>query len=207
MRTVRHTLTPVVVLGCVLTLSACGSSSDATSKTAAAPTTASAGSKSPAAFNATDVRFTQGMLPHHMQAVRNAMIEVAMGSDSKVKAIAQQILQEQNKEITTMRGFLQEFGAAEKPAPADQQAVWDANTAELRSAATPAARDVIFLTNMVPHHSAAIPMAQNEIALGSYAPAKELATNIKTTQRMEIKTMNMMIRARTAAASATTSGK
>ncbi len=176
MRTVRHTLTPAVVLGCVLTLSACGSSSDATSKTATAPTTASAGSKSPAAFDATDVRFTQGMLPHHMQAVRNAVIEVAMGSDSKVKAIAQQILQE--------------FGAAEKPAPADQQAVWDANTSELRSAATPAARDVIFLTNMVPHHSAAIPMAQNEIALGSYAPAKELAMNIKTTQRMEIKTMN-----------------
>jgi uncharacterized protein (DUF305 family) len=207
MRTVRHTLTPAVVLGCVLTLSACGSSSDATSKTAAAPTTASAGSQSPAAYNATDVRFTQGMLPHHMQAVRNAMIEVAMGSDSKVKAIAQHILQEQNKEIITMRGFLQKFGAAEKPAPADQQAVWDANTAELRSAATPTARDVIFLTNMVPHHSAAIPMAQNEIALGSYAPAKELAMNIKTTQRMEIKTMNMMIRARTAAASATTSGK
>lgn len=206
MRIVRHTLAPAVVLGCVLALSACGSSSGTTSKPAAAPTTASAGLGSPAAYNDTDVRFTQGMLPHHMQAVRNSVIEVAMGGDSKVKAIAQQILGEQNKEITTMRGFLQVFGAAEKPAPADQQAVWDANTAELRSARTPQARDVIFLTNMVPHHSAAIPMAQNELTLGSYAPAKELAMNIKSAQRMEIKTMNMIIRSRAAAASGTTTG-
>ena len=33
-----------------------------------------------AAFNDVDVRFTQGMVPHHMQVVRYAEIEIAMGA-------------------------------------------------------------------------------------------------------------------------------
>ncbi len=149
------------------------------------------------AFNDTDVRFTQSMLPHHMQASRNATIELATGGDAKVKAIAQRILDTQTAEIAKMQGLLAEFGvSAGQPSP-EQQAVWDANTADLKAAATPAERDVVFLTNMVPHHAAAIPMAQNEIDLGSYAPAKELARAIQTTQRREIKEMNALIRSRT----------
>ncbi len=88
-----------------------------------------------------------------MQAVRNAEIEIAMGAAPEVKVVAQKILTEQKKEIATMQGFLKTFGASEKEAPADQQAVWDKNTADLRAAATPQARDVVFLTNMVPHLS------------------------------------------------------
>lgn len=205
MRTLQKITLPALALGSALALSACGASSGTSSKAAAGSAAAPSSTSSP--FNETDVRFTQSMLPHHMQAVRNSKIEIAMGGDAKVKVIAQQILAEQNKEIATMRGFLTTFGAPEKPAPADQQAAWDANTSELRSAATPAVRDVIFLTDMVPHHAAAIPMAQNEVVLGRYAPATELAMNIKTVQRLEIKNMNMLIRLRTQAASAVTTGK
>lgn len=173
-----------------LAFAGCGSSE----KTASSPAPAA---KKAAAFNGVDVRFTQGMLPHHMQAVRNAKIEIAMGEASEVKAIAEKILAAQEKEIATMQGFLKTFGAQEKAAPADQQAVWDKNTADLRTAASPAARDVVFLTNMVPHHSAAIPMAQLDIKMGKFPAAQALATQIKTSQRMEIVEMNKLIRART----------
>lgn len=202
MRRTRHALTPAVALVATLALSACGSDgADTTASTSsAAPASSEAPSSEAAAFNDTDVRFTQSMLPHHMQAVRNSEIEIAMGKDPEVKAVAQKILDQQLKEIETMRGFLEVFDAPEKAAPTDQQAVWDKNTADLRAAATPEERDVIFLTNMVPHHSAAVPMSQVEITLGSYQPGIELAMEIKQTQRMEIKEMNMMIRARTAAA-------
>lgn len=135
------------------------------------------------------------MLPHHMQAVRNAETEIEMGSDPEVNAIAEKILGDQEQEIATMRDFLEEFDAEEVEPPADQQAIWDRNTEDLRNAATPEMRDLIFLTNMVPHHSAAIPMAQTEIELGGYEPAIELAEMIKSTQGMEIMEMNMMIRA------------
>jgi uncharacterized protein (DUF305 family) len=134
-----------------------------------------------------------------MQAVRNAQIELATGQAPEVKAIAQKILTEQQKEIMTMQGFLQTFGASQMPAPADQQAVWDKNTNDLRNAATSEQRDVVFLTNMVPHHAAAVPMAQTEIELGKYPSAQDLAKSIKTSQRMEIVDMNQMIRARTSA--------
>ncbi|MGI8846341.1 MAG: DUF305 domain-containing protein, partial [Thermoleophilaceae bacterium] len=97
-----------------LAFAGCGSSE----KTASSPAPAAK-----EAFNGVDVRFTQGMLPHHMQAVRNAKIEIAMGKAPEVKAIAEKILAEQEKEIATMQGFLKTFGAQEKAAPADQQAV------------------------------------------------------------------------------------
>ncbi len=193
MRTARRTTILALTLTSGLVLAGCNGSD---SSTAAGPSS-TAGTDQSAAFNEVDVRFTQGMLPHHMQAVRNSEIEIAMGGAPEVKAIAQKILTEQKKEIETMQGFLKTFGAPEKQAPADQQAVWDKNTAELRDAATPEARDVVFLTNMVPHHSAAIPMAQLDVTQGKYLPAQELAMQIKTVQRMEIVEMNMLIRART----------
>lgn len=178
----------VVALG--LALGGCGT-------TASTPPASS--SSVQRAYNDADVRFTQHMLPHHMQAVRNADIERAMGSAPEVKAVAQKIRDDQQKEIATMQGFLQTFGASQTPAPADQQAVWDKNTSDLRSAATPQRRDVVFLTNMVPHHSAAVPMAQNEVELGKYSAAQELAKSIKSSQRMQIVEMNNMIRTRTSA--------
>ena len=193
MRTARRTTILALTLTSGLVLAGCNGSD---SSTAAGPSS-TAGTDQSAAFNEVDVRFTQGMLPHHMQAVRNSEIEIAMGGAPEVKAIAQKILTEQKKEIETMQGFLKTFGAPEKQAPPDQQAVWDKNTAELRDAATPEARDVVFLTNMVPHHSAAIPMAQLDVTQGKYLPAQELAMQIKTVQRMEIVEMNMLIRART----------
>jgi len=191
--------TIVLVFTLGLTLTACGSDGPATdARAGGAATSAPSTSSSKTGFNDTDVRFTQKMLPHHMQAARNAEIEIAMGADPEVKAIAQKILDTQTREIEQMQGFLKKFGAPELPAPADQQAVWDKNTADLRAAATPAARDVVFLTNMVPHHAAAVPMTQNEIDLGTFPEAITLAEQIKKTQRMEIMQMNMLIRTRAA---------
>lgn len=203
MRLSRSTMTtPPAALVAAVALAACGGdgAAPASSPPSVAPSVeSSAEAEGVVAFNDTDVRFTQSMLPHHMQAVRNSEILIAMGSDPVVIAIATKILDEQEQEIATMRGFLEEFGAQEKPAPAVQQAVRDHNTEELRNAATPEESDVIFLTNMVPHHSAAVPMSANEIVLGAFAPAIELAETIKATQRMEIMEMNTLIRARATA--------
>ncbi len=189
-----------LALAGALSLTACAGEDDpaGTAAGGASPATsaspdASASAEQDAAFNDVDIRFTQGMLPHHMQAARNAEIEIEMGSDPEVKAIAMMILQTQEAEIATMPGFLEVFGAPEVDAPADQQAIWDRNTEDLRTAATPEARDVVFLTNMVPHHAAAVPMSKLEVDQGSYPEAKTLAMEIIRTQRME---MNALIRAR-----------
>lgn len=51
---------------------------------------------------------------------------------------------------------------------------------------------------MISHHSAAVPMAQMEIEKGTFGPARQLAQQIKTTQRQEIMEMTMIVRERAA---------
>jgi len=145
-------------------------------------------------FNQTDVRFVQKMLSHHMQALRTAKVAIDDGADPRVGTIALEIVEAQKQEIAKMQKMLEQFDAPEKPAPADQQMVWDQNVADERDADSPQEVDLVFLTNMIPHHSAAIPMAQLEIEEGDYAPATTLAEDIKTTQRMEIKEMVTLVR-------------
>ncbi len=187
-----------LALALSLVLSACSGAAD-DAQGSGAPSASSSGSEATAPtegdaeFNDTDVRFTQNMLPHHMQALRVAQVEVEKGMNPTAVQLAEQIIAAQEAEIAQMQQFLEVFGAEEMPAPADQQAVWDKNFADMQ-AATPEEVDVVFLTNMVPHHSAAVPMSQLEITQGSYQPAIDLAEQIKATQREEIATMVMLLR-------------
>lgn len=148
-------------------------------------------------FNETDVTFVQKMLPHHMQALRTSEIVIEKGADPRVGSIARGIVEAQEREIATMQGFLEKFGASEKAPPADQQKAWDENVEDERDADSPEEVDRVFLTNMVPHHAAAVPMSQLEIEKGSFGPAIKLAEEIKLTQRQEIQEMVTILRAPT----------
>jgi uncharacterized protein (DUF305 family) len=181
----RTALLGALVVAAGLALAACGGDTD-TAETSDRP------------FNATDVSFVQSMLPHHMQALRTSEVLLERGEDPQVLQIAREIVAAQQSEIAEMQGFLRRFEAPEKPAPPDQQQVWDKNVADERAAGTPRELETVFLTNMIPHHSAAIPMSQMEIMKGTFAPAQELAQEIKTTQRKEIAEMTMMLRQRAA---------
>lgn len=53
-----------------------------------------------------DRAFLKMMLPHHTSAVAMAKIELADGEDPELKALAQEIIDAQEREITEMRGQL-----------------------------------------------------------------------------------------------------
>lgn len=53
-----------------------------------------------------DIAFMQGMIPHHEGAVEMAEIVLKHGKDSETRALAQQIIDSQRKEITQMREWL-----------------------------------------------------------------------------------------------------
>jgi uncharacterized protein (DUF305 family) len=180
----RMRVTSVLALLIALPLAACGGGGD----TAAA--------EDPN-FNQTDVRFSEMMRPHHLQAVRNAEAEIERGSDPRVKRLAQMIRRSQIEEAAQLQQFQRTFGKQQMPAAPDQQARWDENHAEL-AAASGARADVIFLTNMIPHHAAALPMAQLELDQGAYGPAKKLAGQIKQAQLSEIKEMKAIVREKAA---------
>ncbi|MFW2853792.1 DUF305 domain-containing protein [Sphingomonas sp. TX0543] len=53
-----------------------------------------------------DTDFLQAMIPHHQGAIDLARDEIAKGSDPKVLALAQKVIQDQQAEITQMEKWL-----------------------------------------------------------------------------------------------------
>jgi uncharacterized protein (DUF305 family) len=56
----------------------------------------------------TDVAFVCGMIPHHQGAIDMARVELKYGDDDWAKAMAQKIIDSQEKEIAAMKDWLEE---------------------------------------------------------------------------------------------------
>lgn len=148
--------------------------------------------------NDADVMFAQMMLPHHQQAVELSDVMLGKsGVDPRITSLAQQIKAAQGPEITTMQGWLQEWGA---PAtmPAGQAHSMDGMVAEadvqaLRDA-DGARADDLFLSQMIGHHEGAVAMAEDELADGRNAQATHLAQQVIDSQTAEIATMKSLQR-------------
>lgn len=69
-----------------------------------------------------DADFLAGMVPHHQGAIDMAKVVLAHGKDPKIRALAQQIITAQEKEIADMTAWQSKTGAAPAPAPAPSKA-------------------------------------------------------------------------------------
>lgn len=158
-----------------------------------------------AAFNATDVAFAQGMIPHHGQAVEMGDMALRVSSNPTVRSLAEKIKAAQTPEIVMMQGWLRSWN---QPVPEPNQPMDHTNDsmggmmmsgmmssedmARLGNAGG-AAFDRMFLQMMVQHHQGAVEMANQQLAGGKYQPAKDLAGAIITTQKQEIDEMNALL--------------
>ena len=214
-------------LSLALTLGACSSSSDsaATDTTAetvsvdttpidsvAADTVAADTIPANAAFNAGDVTFAQGMIPHHQQAVEMATIALdpARNAGTAVKDLATRIQGAQDPEIQLMTGWLEEWGQtvdemagmdhsnmdmddiADMPGMAGMMTADEMNALE---AATGPAFDKLWLEMMVRHHQGAVTMSKTAETDGKAAVVKELAAKIVSAQEGEIAEMQKLLAA------------
>lgn len=171
----------------------------------------SSSSSTPAASNPTsphngqDVVFAQMMIPHHRQAIEMSNLILAKKSvDPRVTKLARQIKAAQGAEITTMRGWLTDWGANPSPSPMHHGNMGGmggmgdgmmnpVEMLKLKNAhGNQAAK--MFLTGMIRHHRGAIAMAKTETDRGQNAAAKKLANSIITSQQAEIDTMNKLLR-------------
>ena len=66
-----------------------------------------------------DADFLLMMIPHHQSAVDMARVELEQGDDEETKALAQVILDAQEREIAEMRAMLDRLGV-EAPDPASE---------------------------------------------------------------------------------------
>ena len=154
-------------------------------------------SSSPAAadHNAADTMFTQGMIPHHQQAVEMSDLMLGKsGIPAPVKDLAARIRAAQGPEIATMTGWLTSWNESATMAPGHtmEGMMGDDDLNGLKAAqSTEAAK--LFLTQMIAHHQGAVTMAKTEITQGKNADAVALAKSIVTAQEAEIKEMQGLL--------------
>lgn len=58
-----------------------------------------------------DVAFVKGMIPHHQGAIDMAKIELKYGKDPEIKALAEEVIKAQEKEIEFMKQWLEKHQA------------------------------------------------------------------------------------------------
>jgi uncharacterized protein (DUF305 family) len=151
---------------------------------------------------ALDKMFVDGMVPHHQAALDMAKAELSKGRDLRVKALAQNIVDSQTREIGQMRAIAQRIGAA--PPPREWSAPMGAlmgvpismNMPQMGSLVASAAHpDRAFLLMMIPHHASAIIMANEEATAGADPALKTLSQSIYTDQAAQIGQMQQLLAA------------
>ncbi|MEV0618588.1 DUF305 domain-containing protein [Nonomuraea sp. NPDC050404] len=153
--------------------------------------------QTPSPTVASDVRFAEGMIPHHRQALEMTSLVEARTTTASIRAFARQIAAAQNPEIKAMSGWLTELG---RPVPAghghEQGASYGMATQEELNALR-AARggpfDRLFLQLMTRHHEGAVKMAGEELAGGRDQRMRLLAKDVYSGQSIEIARMREVL--------------
>jgi uncharacterized protein (DUF305 family) len=157
-----------------------------------------------------DVRFMQGMIHHHAQALRMTSLVPRRSESSDVELLARRIDVTQESEIEQMRRWLRARG---EPAPILHRAHGHAHgvgvarmpgmlsDAQLRKleGARGAAFDRLFLRFMIQHHRGAIAMVERLYAQngGLESESDAFARSVDADQMIEIERMQGMLDQRT----------
>lgn len=150
---------------------------------------------------AADVRFVQGMIPHHAQALEMTALVPERSSSQALQLLAERIEVTQGDEIAWMQRWLQDRGEALPEAHAHHGGhlmpgmLTPAQMAQLK-AATGTAFDRLFLELMISHHEGALVMVSALFAASGAAQEPQIyrfASDVEVDQRAEIKRMRAML--------------
>jgi uncharacterized protein (DUF305 family) len=154
-----------------------------------------------ALYTEADVRFMQGMIAHHGQAIHMSRLAAVRGADERLLRLAKKIDLSQAGEIALMQDWLR---ANRQFAPADSS--WRTMTAmhgmltpaELASLEAARGRefDRRFLGLMIRHHEGALRMVKELLSTpraGQDVDVNVLANDVEVTQTAEIGLMRQML--------------
>ena len=143
-----------------------------------------------------DLQFLDTMSHHHQGAVDMAKVAVEKAQHPELKAFAQKIIADQNKEIAQMKDWREKWFAGkpmamnmEMPGMNDSMKMMMGDEMKKMEAATGNAFDLMFLDMMTPHHAGAITMGREALTKAEHPEIKTLANQIIKAQEAEIKMM------------------
>ncbi len=154
-------------------------------------------------YSEADVRFMQGMIPHHAQALEmTALLESRTTSDA-MRQMAQRIELSQEDEIEMMQEWLRERGQTVTATDAHHAPDWMPMPGMLTpeemdqlEAAEGVAFDRLFLELMIKHHRGALTMVENLLDQRGTAQDSQLfafTSDVEADQSMEIDRMDSML--------------
>ena len=167
-------------------------------------TAAQASDLSQVQYTGADIKFMQGMIGHHAQAVEMVALVPQRTASDGVRKLAQRIDVSQQDEMKMMREWL----LARSQQIPDPRAHHMMGTTLMPGMLTPeemarlaaakgAEFDRLFLEGMIKHHSGAITMVHDLFATEGAGQTPEIfsyASDVDADQRMEIDRMDSMLR-------------
>jgi uncharacterized protein (DUF305 family) len=179
-----------------------------------APVRASA--QKPPSYTAADVRFMQGMIGHHSQALAMTALIPTRSSRQDIRMLGQRITVSQKDEIAMMQQWLRDRHQ-QVPARDAQPATMGGNSMNMPGMAmsdtlmpgmltseqlaelaktTGDEFDKLFLADMIRHHEGALVMVKSLLgttASGQEAEVFRFASEVDSDQRAEIARMNALL--------------
>ncbi|MEO5894522.1 MAG: DUF305 domain-containing protein [Vicinamibacterales bacterium] len=153
-----------------------------------------------------DVKFMQGMIGHHSQAVDMVELLKTRTADRGLHQLGERIEVSQRDEIKLMEAWLRDRGQ-EVPGPHAMHlqgamlmpGMLSAEEMAQLAAAKAGEFDRLFLTGMIKHHGGALSMVQELFASPGAANDTDIyafASDVEADQRMEINRMSGMLKER-----------
>lgn len=141
-----------------------------------------------------DLQFIDTMISHHQGAVTMADMAAMKASRPELKTFALEIVADQNREISQMTTWREQWYPAAPPAvnmdfPGMMGSMHGMNMGHMNSMSG-ADFDRMFVDMMIPHHEGAIVMARDAIGRAEHSDLKSLSQEIIVKQQGEISRMS-----------------
>lgn len=151
-----------------------------------------------------DIRFMQGMIAHHAQALEMAALVEGRTGNEQIRQLARRIALSQADEIAMMQEWLRTRGAAvpdlhahHAPGATLMPGMLTPDEMGRLAAATGLAFDRLFLESMIRHHEGALVMVADLLAQPGAVQDSELfsfVSDVDADQRMEILRMATLLK-------------
>ena len=147
-----------------------------------------------------DLRFLDGMIPHHQGAVVMAKSALQKSKRPEIKKLSAAIIKAQEKEIVKMSQWRKQW----YPKASSTPMAWSQQMGHMMAmskdqmqgmmmnvdlGAADAEFDLRFINAMIPHHEGALVMATDALNKTKRSEIKKLAQDILTSQKIEIAQM------------------